>query len=400
MVALAFVAAGARAGDSDPTGLGHRLTALGDLDGDGLPEFAAATRVAGPGISVVSAKSGRVLWTQMGADACAVPDQDGDGRPDVAVASILAREWIVLCNGATGKTLRTLTPPGLPSLSEPGTESWAISSAGDVDADGKPDLLVVRHGKSGSPGIMWYAKAGLHVVGLDGKLIATVESRIDDELHTFFAGPAGDFDRDGRADLLVRQTVDTGKLQVRVVSVTKGVLRDFSGRRPCDSIVPFTDADGDGVADFLVGVILTGGPGQGFAGEARVMSGKTGGIVRAAKGSRDGDYLGASVAALGDIDGDGAADFAAGAPGADAGKDELMVGAVRAFSGRTLKQLWIVKGASSLGVLGTTLCAIGDVDGDGVTDLAAGAPGRMFGTGYVLVLSGKTGKQLSSVRAD
>lgn len=124
--------------------------------------------------------------------------------------------------------------------------------------------------------------------------------------------------------------------------------------------------------------------------------GREAGFVR--KPSLDGDSSGArggQSVALGDVDGDGVPDLVSGAPRSAPG-GLLAAGSVRAVSGATDDPLWTRDGAEIDGLLGSALAMLGDLDGDGASEIAAGAPGEAAGAGRVHVLDGRTGAVLRS----
>jgi hypothetical protein len=108
-------------------------------------------------------------------------------------------------------------------------------------------------------------------------------------------------------------------------------------------------------------------------------------------GAAAGDALGQTRFALtaGDFDGDGAVDLAVGAPGYDGGSTNG--GAVAIWANGTISGSETFAGASWLvtgdGALGTAVSLPGDVDGDGVGDLLAGAPSAAS-AGRVYLLAG------------
>ena len=118
------------------------------------------------------------------------------------------------------------------------------------------------------------------------------------------------------------------------------------------------------------------------------------GAVYTVTGEGFGDNFGWEAEDVGDVNGDGKHDFAITAPENDAGG--LNAGRAYVYSGADGHLLYMVTGDQPNGQLGLSMDAVGDIDGDGVSEIAFGAPFASTGSapGYVLVVSGATGATL------
>ncbi len=142
------------------------------------------------------------------------------------------------------------------------------------------------------------------------------------------------------------------------------------------------DVNNDGATDWIVGAPLddTGG---GDAGMAVVYSGATQAPLHTLFGAAAGAKLGTSVAPLGDLDGDGYPDLLVTSPGTNR---------VEAYSGVT--GLAFLTITSTVDDFGGSLASGGDANGDGVDDILVGAPrADTNGTnsGHAALYSGSTG---------
>jgi Ca2+-binding RTX toxin-like protein len=173
------------------------------------------------------------------------------------------------------------------------------------------------------------------------------------------------------------------------------------------SVAFLGDLDGDGVPDLAVG-----GPWQHdgglLTGAVWVLFLRTDGTVKAAQkisttaggfgGALDnGEFLGWSIASMGDLDGDGVTDLAVGAPMDNGGNRGAVWVLFLNADGTVKAEQKISATAGGFGGrlsngdhFGSSVAALGDLDGDGIPDLAVGAPGDDDGGAGMDLLHGDT----------
>jgi len=145
------------------------------------------------------------------------------------------------------------------------------------------------------------------------------------------------------------------------------------------------DVDGDGKNDFVTSAPTKNVRGEN-AGRIYVYSGGTGALIWSVDGA-PGDQLGTGLESAGDIDGDGVPDVVAGAPSIDT---------AYVYSGRDGRALLTLHGEAKGDNFGDHVASAGDVDGDGHADIIVGAPANNAGgkgAGRAYVYSG-TGERL------
>jgi hypothetical protein len=115
-------------------------------------------------------------------------------------------------------------------------------------------------------------------------------------------------------------------------------------------------------------------------------------------GLHDDDEFGSAIAGIGDLDGNGVADLAVGAPSESADRGAVWI-LFRAADGSILSQRALRPGRDGISPFempmrfGRSLAYLGDIDGDGAHELAVGAPGAWVsplawpGKGEVRILS-------------
>ncbi len=176
-------------------------------------------------------------------------------------------------------------------------------------------------------------------------------------------------------------------------------LGDSSGDGAGMALDGGLDIDGNGAADLLVGAPSSSNGGHFYVVPGEHLHGYTGSDLSDASlsggitwgSANPGAELGADVALLPDVDGDGLADLAVGAPGATGDAVDSGVAVLWMSSEEAFYYVNTSGTGASLGSVGTA----GDADADGHGDVLVGAPGMsstLPGQGFAeLLLGGRAG---------
>ena len=393
--------------------------AVGDLTGDGSPEFGVVTGPDGEqsvyvvsgtdlaeadaedgtsdGVLDLSALSGngrasrRVsgLRRAAGDGLAAIGDADDDGRADLLVSESMADDEAGLAGLILGDVGARAIYDWTFSGEQAGDTAGRGLGAADFDGDGLPDLVVGAPGREGSDsgGGAVYVAGSRDWRAIDaedgtqdrrialGRVAAGAHSwRLrSDNPHTQLGARVlvGDVDGDGRPDLVLPSAFSDARPALRVFVA--------SGDSDRLAALDAEDGAGDGELRLRVGDSL---PGRWTF------------DLDAGEGARIG---------LDDFDGDGRADLLVGLPPADQanGVCAYLFAAADIFSGamsgtgsaEPLNGVWphpnsyAVQDCPAWGGAAPVLQAPGDLDGDGAPDLLIGIPASAEG-GAVYLISG------------
>jgi hypothetical protein len=249
----------------------------------------------------------------------------------------------------------------------------AVDGAGDVNADGYPDVIIGA--QWASPGGISYAGSTYIYSGLDGELIYQFDAPNGARKFGNAVAGVGDVNLDGFDDVLIGAYWDSGSAFL-YSGLDGSLLLSFAAFQVNDmfgvSVAGAGDVDLDGHNDLLIGAWKADPNGLVDAGSAYVFSGSDGSLVLSIHGAQAGDNFGVTVANASDIDDDGVPDQFIGAYSASPGATPL-AGSAFVYSGAKETVLFQLDGEEPGDRLGSGLDAGMDVSGDGVPDLLVGA---------------------------
>jgi hypothetical protein len=261
-----------------------------------------------------------------------------------------------------------------------------VMAAGDVDHDGYDDLIVGAPHWDRGRGKVYLYRGGPQ--GLAAKAAWTAMGEKADDRFGDRVGQAGDVNGDGISDVFVASPGWHGALGRCVVyygskrglaagpgwTTSPSELSEDFG----DCTHPTGDLDGDGIDDLAVGAFghdHTRGRIWIFKGSKRGLGAKP---LWEAKGEGEHDWYGYGVGAAGDVNGDGIGDLLAGAKYNDQAYHDA--GKAYLYLGvkgamPAAKAAWTYQGRRADANASVRVATAGDVNGDGYSDVLVTAPG-------------------------
>lgn len=318
----------------------------------------------------------------------------------LALLPTLLAVWPQDSSPASAAKARALFEPELRVLHEFVGEAagdqfgWIGRNAGDCDGDCVNEVLLSAPSRAnGGP---WAGRIYVYS-GKSGNLLFAHDGQPGDQLGIGIER-AGDVNKDGRADVIAGAPgANGGRGQALVFSGKDGaLLLTLPGEAPGDNfgrkVGEAGDANGDGHTDLLVGADLCDSVGA-DAGRAYLLSGKDGTKLLTLDGEEAGDKFGVSLCG---VTVQGSTWLLIGA--ADAGEQQGGRAYVFEWKGGEAELVYTLEAdATGVGLGRMFVSFVGDVDADGfpdayVSDWENNALGPS--TGRVYVLSGKSGERL------
>ncbi len=337
----------------------------------------------------------------------AAGDVNGDGFSDIIIGAPFyddggnadeGRAFVYYGNAAGLAAAPVSTPD---DADQPGANfGWCVAAAGDVNGDGYSDVAI---------GVPFYNDAANTDEGRafayygNSNGLSAAQTNILNPVNQNLAGignsvsGAGDVNGDGYSDIVIGApnyddgTADEGRAWVYYghatgLSASPDVILDDANQAGASfgySVAGAGDVNGDGYSDVIVGAYNYSG-GNSNEGRAWVHYGNPSGLSLTANvtlddANQDGAGFGNSVAAAGDVNGDGYGDVIVGARyydnggNTDEGQAFLYYGSA---AGLSVSPGSNPNDANQLGAnFGVYVAGAGDVNGDGYSDIIIGASG-------------------------
>lgn len=410
--------------------MGESVRGVGDVNGDGFSDIMVGAAsynngqategialvyhgsLSGITVNTYSARPvGSIDESYLGISVASAGDINGDGYSDVIAGADFYSNGQT-DEGAVYVYYGSATGPGAPTILQSNRNNtqlgYSVSSAGDVNGDGYSDIIagayVYNNGNTGEgAAYIWLGSA----TGINTASLRIVESNQNNANFGYSVSTAGDVNGDGYSDVIIGapnydnpQTNEGAAFiyhgSATGISTTAATVLEVNQNNANFgySVAGAGDINGDGYSDIVVGA-----PGYDNTennGGAFVYRGAAAGINAATRieiqSNRDDTRLGSAVAGAGDVNGDGFSDIIIGANEYENGQDiegrvQVHLGSA---TGITVAPVFTYDSNTDDGQLGYSVAGIGDINGDGYADIAAGSPRHDNSEGAFWVWTGSS----------
>ncbi len=396
--------------------LGYSVASAGDVNGDGYSDVIAGAinfdnghidegaafvyhgSATGVGTTAAAVVESNVNNGRLGTSVSTAGDVNGDGYSDIIVGAgtysngeTTEGAAFIYHGSATGiNTTAAIRLESNQASAQMGASN-SVACAGDVNNDGYSDVIVgawlYDNGETNEGvAFVYHGSAS----GITGTIATTLEANQAAANFGLAVAGAGDVNGDGYSDVIVgAEDYDSGETDEGVIFIYHGsggginnvaVTMAESNQSLSQygyAVASAGDVNGDGYSDVVVGA-YTFDNGETNEGATFIYLGSAAGIINAISATLQSDQIGAqlglSVSGAGDINGDGYSDVIAGANLYD--NVETSEGAAFVYFGSssgTNTTATILESNQANAQMGRGVGAAGDVNGDGYSDVIVGA---------------------------
>ncbi len=368
--------------------LGWAIAGAGDVNNDGTDDIIVGAQgyysykgriyiYSGEDGSTLDYASGGTSGDRFGFAVNGIGDVDQDGYDDYIVGAPAAGGGYgqaYVYSGQYGIKIHTFTGNSIGDF-----YGTSVAGIGDINGDSIPDIAVgAIHYLSFGPGEAFIYS------GQDFSQIYSYSGEHNGDRFGICISEVGDVNNDNVPDFAISATRNSLVIQnagqAYVYSGQDGgLLHTFIGQEEGDALgaglAPVGDINGDNHDDILISAVQTLGTSV-QNGKAMIYSGRDGAILRTHTGEAAGDIFGQAVAGLGDINNDGYDDYVIGAPDKYELKNPTGLGRVYAYSGQDGALLNVYARVLLWDMYGWDVANVGDINNDGMNDLAVSAYGN------------------------
>ncbi|MEO8666085.1 MAG: FG-GAP-like repeat-containing protein [Ignavibacteria bacterium] len=337
--------------------------------------------------------TGEADYDSFGTSVSSAGDVNGDGTDDLIIGALRSAS-----GSGTGRVYFYIGGPNMETsyityVSGEASDNYfgsSVSSAGDVNNDGYDDIIIGAFGYGSGTGRAYIYYGGEFLDNV-ADVVMTGEANTS---FGYSVSKAGDVNNDGYDDVIVSgdaYNFNTGKAyiffggaamnNVADVTMTGEAAFDYFGR----SVSEAGDVNGDGYDDVIIGARgFSSNTGRAYLYYGGTIMNNVADVIMT--GEAAGNYFGYSVSGSGNQNGDGYSDVIVGAVGygSNTGRAYVFYGSAVMNNAADV----ILTGDTVNSYFGNSVSGEGDVNGDGYSDVVAGAPEYRSTTGKAFVFFG------------